>query len=69
MVEDVVVRQEYRGQGIGRLLLEHLRAWAKKKKISRLQLLADRNNRAALDFYAQLGWKNTKLICLRKHEN
>jgi len=34
--------------------------------VSRLQLLADRNNIQATDFYQKLGWQATQLICLRK---
>lgn len=65
LVEDVVVHEQWRSQGIGRLLMEGLGEWAKTKNISRLQLLADRNNASALAFYRNLGWHNTELICLR----
>jgi hypothetical protein len=34
-------------------------------KVSRLQLLADRSNVPALDFYRIMGWHMTELICLR----
>jgi len=66
LVEDVVVRRDWHGRGIGRRLMESLGEWAGKKGVSRLQLLADRNNRPALDFYDKLGWQTTELICLRK---
>jgi len=65
LVEDVVVRESCRGRGVGRLLMEAISAWAKDKKVNRLQLLADRNNTAALEFYRCLGWQGTELICLR----
>lgn len=66
LVEDVVVRKDWHGRGIGRRLMESLGAWAGEKGASRLQLLADRNNGPALDFYGKLGWQTTELICLRK---
>lgn len=66
LVEDVVVNPKWQGQGLGRRLMDQLSAWAKNKGVSRLQLLADRNNKTALDFYAKLGWQTTELICLRK---
>ncbi|MBI4792999.1 MAG: GNAT family N-acetyltransferase [Deltaproteobacteria bacterium] len=66
LVEDVVVRGDWHGRGIGRRLMESLGAWAGEKRVSRLQLLADRNNGPALDFYHKLGWQTTELICLRK---
>ncbi len=66
LVEDVIVRSEYRGQGIGRMLMEEIFRWGGRKGALRLQLLADRNNIPALKFYEKLGWKQTQLICLRK---
>ena len=65
LVEDVVVDEQWRGRGMGRLLMAAISDWARAKKVSRLQLLADRNNVPALDFYPSLGWQTTDLICLR----
>ena len=66
LVEDVVVAEDWRGQGVGRLLLAALEAWARDNKARRLQLLADRDNHPALDFYEHMGWTPTNLICLRR---
>jgi len=66
LVEDVVVREDRRGAGIGRRLMEALVDWAIDRKLTRLQLLADRTNFDGLDFYDRLGWLPTRLICLRK---
>ena len=65
LVEDVIVQEDCRGQGFGRRLMEEVAGWGKKKGALRLQLLADRNNASALDFYKRLGWQITELICLR----
>ncbi len=65
LVEDVIVHEGFRGQGIGRQLMEEVAEWGKKKGALRLQLLADRNNASALEFYKRLGWRTTELICLR----
>lgn len=65
LVEDVVVEQQWRDRGVGRLLMTAVSDWARANKVSRLQLLADRNNMPALDFYQSLGWQTTELICLR----
>ncbi|MCX5869871.1 MAG: GNAT family N-acetyltransferase [Deltaproteobacteria bacterium] len=65
LVEDVVVQEQWRGRSVGRLLVETISDWARVNKVSRLQLLADRNNVSALDFYRSLGWNTTELICLR----
>jgi len=66
LVEDMVVADAWHGRGLGRELLAALVQWAAEKKIGRLQLLADRNNTAALEFYGKLGWQPTELICLRR---
>ncbi len=66
LVEDMVVDAQYRKMGIGRQLMAAIEAWAHKHHITRLQLLADRTNFSALDFYDKLGWHPTRLICLRR---
>ncbi len=66
LVEDVVVNEAWQGQGVGRQLMQALGKWARSRNIERLQLLADRNNQAALEFYNKLGWQSTELICLRQ---
>ncbi|HOJ79110.1 MAG TPA: GNAT family N-acetyltransferase [Bacillota bacterium] len=68
LIEDVVIKEEYRGQGIGRQMMNALEAWAWQKGVKRLQLLADRSNTPALEFYKRLNWNRTQLICLHKKE-
>lgn len=65
LVEDVVVSREFRRRGIGTLLLDQAVEWGRNRKLKRLQLLADRENMPAVDFYARSGWAATKLGCLR----
>jgi GNAT superfamily N-acetyltransferase len=66
MIEDMVIRSGYRGKGTGKRLLDAMESWAVKKGITRLQLLADKNNLPALDFYKKNNWQGTQMICLRK---
>lgn len=66
LVEDVVVAEPWQGKGVGRELLTALEQWGSGKKIERLQLLVDRNNTAALEFYRKLGWQSTELVCQRR---
>ena len=66
LVEDVIVDQLFRGQGIGTLLLEGIVSWSKNAGLKRLQLLADITNQRALDFYSSRELTHTRLICLRK---
>ncbi|MFN2355547.1 MAG: N-acetyltransferase family protein [Desulfopila sp.] len=65
-VEDVVVQPSWQSQGIGTRLLRNLGHWGAERGARRMQLLADRNNAVALDFYHRRGWQQTQLICLRK---
>ncbi len=65
-VEDMIVAKDWRRKGVARALLEGVMAWGKKKGATRFQLLADKNNDPALDFYKRLGWSGTSMICLRK---
>jgi len=60
-VEDMVVRDGWRGQGIGRALLDSLMDWAQSKGATRAQLLVDLDNEPALGYYQHLGWQTTKL--------
>ncbi len=66
LVEDVVVRPGCRGRGLGRALLAGLEGWAASRGATRMQLLCDRENAPALDFYAAIGWAPTQLICIRR---
>jgi GNAT superfamily N-acetyltransferase len=66
LIEDVVVDRDHRGKGIGSILLDHLQEWAQENGLTRLQLAADRNNGAALEFYRGKGWDQTNLILLRR---
>lgn len=66
VVEDVVVTARCQRQGIGTMLLEAINDLARQRGIARLQLLADRYNTTALDFYGKNRWEPTDLICLRQ---
>jgi len=66
LVEDMIVDRAFRGRGIGNELLDRACEWAAGKGATRVQLLADRENTGALDFYEAQGWEKTHLICLRK---
>jgi GNAT superfamily N-acetyltransferase len=63
-IEDVVVDAAARGTGLGRALLGAVEQWARARGCLRLQLLADRDNAPALDFYARLGFGRTRMVWL-----
>ena len=64
-IEDVYVRPDWWGRGVGRALIGHLLDWAGAAGATRAQLLADRGNTPALAFYRRLGWQSTQLVTLR----
>ena len=66
LIEDLVVRAPYRGQGIGQALLDAAKTWAVSQGARRLQLLADADNAPALDFYRKLDWQPTRLFAWKK---
>jgi GNAT superfamily N-acetyltransferase len=66
LLEDVIVRREHRNNGLGRRLVEHIFAWTKAEGMTRVTLLTDRDNKAALDFYRKLGFEHSRMTVLRK---
>ncbi|MDD3529142.1 MAG: GNAT family N-acetyltransferase [Gallionellaceae bacterium] len=66
ILEDVIVSAGLRGGGLGRRLVEHVLAWARDQGMTRVTLLADRNNPAALAFYARLGFQPSAMRVLRR---
>jgi len=56
LLEDMIVREHYRGGGVGTALLAAVKNWAVEKGAKRIQLLADQRNRPALFFYEKLGF-------------
>lgn len=65
LLEDLVVDEAWREKGIGSLLLRAALDWAREQGLTRVQLLADRNNEAALQFYFRRSFQSTQLVCLR----
>lgn len=66
LLEDVIVSRKHRGSGLGRRLVEHVLDWARKQGMTRVTLLADRDNQAALDFYRKFGFENSNMTVLRR---
>jgi GNAT superfamily N-acetyltransferase len=65
-LEDIVVHPDYRRQGIGKQLLEHLVIWAKTRGATRAQLVTDKDNAGADLFYSEMGWQATQLAVRRR---
>lgn len=67
LIEDVVINKSYRGQNIGSKLLEKITVWAVGLGAKRIDLVADKRNSPAIDFYKKHGMKVTNMIALQKH--
>jgi GNAT superfamily N-acetyltransferase len=67
LIEDLVVVPSHQSKGLGSALLTALAEWGTGLGANRMQLLADRTNISALDFYRRKGWQETQLICLRTY--
>jgi ribosomal protein S18 acetylase RimI-like enzyme len=56
-VENVVVDERYRRQGIGRLLMDYATARAKEAGCYKIQLISDKRRTEAHKFYRTLGYQ------------
>lgn len=65
VLEDVIVDRAQRGGGLGRRLVEQVLDWARQQGMTRVTLLADRQNEAALAFYRKLGFTSSNMAVLR----
>lgn len=61
LIKDVVVREDWRGQGIGARLMETMGRWAKGNEAGRLHCLADLGGDCAQDFSGHVDRRGTRL--------
>jgi GNAT superfamily N-acetyltransferase len=66
LLEDVIVSAKFRTAGLGRQLVEHVCAWATREGMTRVTLLADKDNAKALAFYDRLGFEKSAMVVRRK---
>jgi len=65
LFEDLVVRPEYRGRGVGRALLAYVIERAKADGALRLSLLTDGDNERAQALYRKLGFRPSAMRPMR----
>ena len=65
LFEDLVVRPDYRKQGIGAKLLEHVIGQARAEGLLRLTLLTDMQNERAQVLYRKLGFTGSPMKPMR----
>lgn len=61
LIEDVVVKKEYRGKQVAKKLISYIFEYSKTKEFSRLHLLCDIDNAPAEKFYDKMGFKPSEL--------
>lgn len=66
LLEDVILDKDYRNGGLGRRLVEHVLDWAAAEGLTRVTLLADKDNVPAQGFYRRLGFKPSNMTVLRR---
>jgi GNAT superfamily N-acetyltransferase len=59
-VAGLVVDENHRGSGVGRLLMRHAEEWARSKGCSSVRLRSNIIRAQAHEFYEKLGYKVTK---------
>ena len=67
-IEELVVTARWRGQGIGRALLDSVDEWAKNRGLNEIELHVWQNNHRATNFYTSIGYENVR-HSMRKHLN
>ena len=56
-IYDIFVKEEFRGKGIGKILLEKAESYCREKGYSRILLMVSVNNETATRLYSKMGFK------------
>lgn len=62
MLDNLGVTEEYRGQGIGEMLLKELYKEIKKRKVWYVQILEEAHHKKTRAFWKKMGYKETKMF-------
>ena len=65
ILEDLIIRKEYRALGLGTKLLSAALKYAEENGILRITLLTDSENQKAHQFYAKHGFSKSTMIPMR----
>ena len=69
VVDNLVVSEGFRREGIGRALMERAQAWAVAQGVEAIELNVWEFNRGAMAFYWQLGYQTASRKMSKKPEN
>ena len=65
LLEDFIIHPDHRGQGYGKLMVQHVRQFAQDKKFKRITLLTDKLSDASQNFFKTQGFQHSKMIPMR----
>lgn len=66
LMEDVVIHPDHRGQGYGRMLVDHVIDFARQKNFKRITLLTDRMSAESQEFFKKQGFEYSNMIPMRR---
>ncbi|MBP1925130.1 GNAT superfamily N-acetyltransferase [Sedimentibacter acidaminivorans] len=61
ILDDLYIKEEYRGRGIGREVLKYIEIYAKENGYNRLQFQSELTNHDAFKFYTKIGYSHAKM--------
>jgi len=65
ILEDLIIKKDYRGHGLGTRLLNYAMEYARKKDFKRITLLTDQGNEEAHKFYKRHGFFESAMQPMR----
>lgn len=60
LVSGLIIDEQYRNKGVGKLLIERAKEWSRKKKVTRLRLRCNVKRTETHKFYAHIGFSELK---------
>lgn len=61
ILDDLFIKDEYRGRGIGRKVLRYIELYAKENGFKRLQFQSELTNKDAYKFYTKIGYSSAQM--------
>lgn len=69
LIEDFIIKDDFRDMGVGTYLFEYIKEYAKKESFTRLQLVCDEDNNTAKEFYTNKKFNKSNLRAWYYHLN
>ena len=66
LLEDFIIHPDYRGQGFGTKMIDHVIQFAEDKNFKRITLLADKLGSNSQNFFKQQGFNFAQMVPMRR---